>query len=167
MTGQPAACAVVRGGHGDIEVLSELIAEALHDDPVSRWLLPAPGIRRRILPSFFALLAERGLADGLMYTTPGRDGAALWLLAGGHPAAPAHPLGRHDEDRHQRQRDDRNLPRQHDHGHQDDDQAQALDTTPERVLVSARCAAMMSLLRRLIRSPVRIRRKNATGSRCA
>jgi GNAT superfamily N-acetyltransferase len=83
-----AEVAVVRAGHGDIEVLSQLIADALHDDAVSRWLLPSPGTRRRIFPGYFALLVQRAVTGGLAFTTPGRDAAALWLPAGQHPAPP-------------------------------------------------------------------------------
>ncbi len=41
-----------------------------------------------------------------------------------------------------------------------------LDTTDDRVLVSARCAPMTSLLSRLTSAPVWARTKNATGIRC-
>ena len=93
MTGRPgAACAVVRAGHGDVEILSQLIADALHDDEVSRWLLPSPSLRRRIFPGYFALLVQRAMTGGLVFTTPGRAAAALWLpageRAGENPAAP-------------------------------------------------------------------------------
>ena len=89
MTRPPgAACAVVRAGRDDIEVLSQLIADALHDDAVSRWLLPSPSLRRRILPGFFALLAERAMAGGLIHTTPSRDAAAVWLPAGSPASEP-------------------------------------------------------------------------------
>jgi GNAT superfamily N-acetyltransferase len=90
MTGQPGtACAVVRAGHADIEVLGKLIADALHDDEVSRWLLPSPAIRRRIFPGYFALLVQRAMTGGLVFTTPGRAAAALWLPAEDQPAAPS------------------------------------------------------------------------------
>ncbi len=39
-------------------------------------------------------------------------------------------------------------------------------TTPDRVLLNARCAPMTSLLRRETRAPVRVRVKKATGIRC-
>lgn len=41
-----------------------------------------------------------------------------------------------------------------------------LETTPDRVLLKARCAPITSLLRRLTSAPVRVRVKNATGIRC-
>ncbi|HZR51826.1 MAG TPA: GNAT family N-acetyltransferase [Streptosporangiaceae bacterium] len=88
MTGRPGtACPVIRAGHDDSEDLSQLIADALHDDEVSRWLLPSPVIRRRIFPDYFALLVRRAMTGGLVYTTPGRTGVALWLPAGEHPSA--------------------------------------------------------------------------------
>lgn len=88
MTGAPADAAVVRAGHGDAEVLCQLIADALHGDAVSRWLVPSPVARRQIFPGYFALLVQLALAGGLVFTTPRRDAAALWLLAGEHPADP-------------------------------------------------------------------------------
>jgi GNAT superfamily N-acetyltransferase len=90
MTAQRRAAnaAVVRAGHRDIEVLGQLIADALHDDAVSKWLLPSPGIRRRIFPAYFALLVQRAITGGLAYTTLGRDAVALWLPGGQHPAPP-------------------------------------------------------------------------------
>ena len=39
-------------------------------------------------------------------------------------------------------------------------------TTPDRVLLNARCAPMTSLLSRLTSAPVRVRVKKATGIRC-
>jgi len=93
MTGQPGtASPVIHASHDDVDVLSQLIADALHDDDVSRWLLPSPGIRRRILPGFFALLVQRAMTGGFVYTTPGKDGAAVWLAAGQPPSGYAEQL---------------------------------------------------------------------------
>lgn len=92
------AHAAVRAAPDDTEVLSQLIADALHDDEVSSWLLPSPALRRRIFPGYFALLVQRAMTGGLVYTTPGRAGVALWLPAG-QPSGeqPAEYPGRYAE----------------------------------------------------------------------
>jgi len=73
---------VVRAGPADLEVLSDLIAAAFHDLAPSRWLIPDPAARRRIFPGYFRLYVAHALGAGLVHTTPGRDGVALWLPAG-------------------------------------------------------------------------------------
>jgi GNAT superfamily N-acetyltransferase len=82
--------AVVRAGHGDVEALSQVIAEAFGDLAPSRWLIPDPAIRRRVFPGYFRLYVEHALASGLVHTTADRTAAALWLPAGTPP--PDEPL---------------------------------------------------------------------------
>ncbi len=82
-----AGPAVVRAGEGDLEVLSQVIADAFHDLVVSQWLIPDPDARREIFPGYFQILLQHALAAGLVCTTPRRTAAALWLPATG-PAAP-------------------------------------------------------------------------------
>jgi len=82
---------VVGAGPADLEVLSDLIAAAFHDLAPSRWLIADPAARRRILPGYFGLCVAHALGAGLVHTTPGRDGVALWLPAG--PGVLGPPLG--------------------------------------------------------------------------
>jgi GNAT superfamily N-acetyltransferase len=77
----------------DTCVLSHVIAGAFASLDVSQWLVPDPDARRAILPAYFSIYVERAFADGLIYTTPARDAAALWILADG-PGEP--PEGYHD-----------------------------------------------------------------------
>lgn len=73
----------------DVTVLSQLIADAFHDLAPSRWLVPDPDARREIFPGYFRIYVEHALAEGVVHTTPGRAGVALWLPTGVHPPAPA------------------------------------------------------------------------------
>lgn len=79
---------VVRAGERDVEVLSQVIADAFHDLAVSQWLIPDPDARRAIFPRYFRILCQHALAAGLVYTTPQRTAAALWLVATGSAAPP-------------------------------------------------------------------------------
>jgi GNAT superfamily N-acetyltransferase len=80
---QPAAAAgIVRAGEADIEVLSQMIAEAFFPLPPCEWLIPDETARREIFPSYFRMYVEHALADGIVHTTPGRDAAALWIPLG-------------------------------------------------------------------------------------
>jgi len=72
----------------DIDVLSEVIAEAFLNLPPSRWLIEDPATRRHIFPSYFRLHVEHALTAGIVHTTPGRTAAALWLPTGTAPAGP-------------------------------------------------------------------------------
>lgn len=85
---------VIRAEARDLDVLSELLAEAFFDLPPSSWLVPDVAARRAIFPGYFRMYLEHGLADGLVDTTPDWAGAALWLPAGTEPPTP--PDGYHD-----------------------------------------------------------------------
>jgi GNAT superfamily N-acetyltransferase len=81
---------VVTAGSADIEVLSQVIAEAFFHLPPSRWLIADPAARRAVLPAFFAIHVEHALATGIVHTTPARTAAALWLpVSAAGPAPPA------------------------------------------------------------------------------
>jgi GNAT superfamily N-acetyltransferase len=81
---------VITAGPADIEVLSQVIAEAFFHLPPSRWLIGDPAARRAVLPAFFAIHVEHALATGIVHTTPGRTAAALWLpVSASGPASPA------------------------------------------------------------------------------
>jgi predicted transcriptional regulator/GNAT superfamily N-acetyltransferase len=76
---------------GDVEVLSQVIADAFFDLAPSRWLIADPGARREIFPGYFRIHVEHALASGIAHTTPERDAVALWLPVGtgGPPASAA------------------------------------------------------------------------------
>jgi GNAT superfamily N-acetyltransferase len=82
---------VVAAGAGDVEVLSQVIAEAFFVLPPSRWLIADPAARRAVFPGYFQIFVEHALATGTVHTTPTRTAAALWLPV---PASgPAPPPG--------------------------------------------------------------------------
>ena len=61
---------VVRAEEADLDVLSQVIAEAFFDLAPSRWLIPDLAARRQILPGYFRLYVEHALADGLAAPPP-------------------------------------------------------------------------------------------------
>jgi GNAT superfamily N-acetyltransferase len=79
---------VIRADPADLDVLSQVIADAFADLAPSRWLIADPAARRQIFPGYFRLYLERALADGIVHTTPHRTAAALWIPAGADPASP-------------------------------------------------------------------------------
>jgi GNAT superfamily N-acetyltransferase len=80
---------------GDVDALSQVIADAFFDLAVSQWLIGDPGARRKIFPGFFRIYVERALTEGAVFTTPARDATALWIFTGSdEPAEP--PQGYHD-----------------------------------------------------------------------
>lgn len=86
---------VERAEEGDIDILSQVIADAFFDLAVSQWLVPDPDARRAIFPPYFRIYVEHAMADGLVLTTPTRDATALWLPIGPDgPGAP--PDGYHE-----------------------------------------------------------------------
>jgi GNAT superfamily N-acetyltransferase len=79
---------VVPAQAADVEVLSQVIADAFHDLPQSGWLVPDQAARREIFPGYFRLYVEHAMASGTVHTTADRAAAALWLPAGQNPASP-------------------------------------------------------------------------------
>jgi GNAT superfamily N-acetyltransferase len=73
---------VARADAADLDILSLVIAEALHDLAPSRWLIADPAARYEILPGYFRLLVEHAMTSGVVHTTPDRTAAALWIHAG-------------------------------------------------------------------------------------
>lgn len=82
---------VVFAGQADIDVLSRVIADAFYSLAVSTWLIPDPDARRDIFPGYFRLHVEHAISAGIVYTTPGRTAAALWIPVGEH--GPTVPVG--------------------------------------------------------------------------
>jgi GNAT superfamily N-acetyltransferase len=79
---------LITGGAGDIDVLSQVIAQAFFALPPSRWLIPDPAARREVFPSYFRIHVEHAVATGIVHTTPDRTAAALWLPIGADPPGP-------------------------------------------------------------------------------
>jgi GNAT superfamily N-acetyltransferase len=81
----PPAGQVVPADAADLDTLSQVIADAFHDLPPSRWLIADPDARRRIFPGYFRLYVDHAMASGTVHTTPDRSAVALWLRVGEHP----------------------------------------------------------------------------------
>ena len=86
---------VVTAGPGDVDTLSQVIADAFFDLPPSRWLIPDEAARRRIFPRYFQIFVNHALANGTVHTIPDRSAAALWLPVS--PTGPAPPEGYSDQ----------------------------------------------------------------------
>ena len=86
-----AAIGIVPAGETDIEVLSQVIADAFFPLAPCQWLIGDEAARRDIFPAYFRMYVEHAMADGLVHTTPGRDAAALWIPLG--PQLPSPPDG--------------------------------------------------------------------------
>jgi GNAT superfamily N-acetyltransferase len=91
---QPAAGGIARAGETDIEVLSQVIAEAFFPLAPCQWLIPDETARREILPAYFRMYVQHAMCDGIVHTTPSRDAAALWIPLG--TQLPDPPAGYHE-----------------------------------------------------------------------
>jgi len=79
---------IIRAQPADADPLSALIAEAFRDLPPSHWLISDEAARREIFPAYFRLYVDHALTSGIVYTTVGRDAAALWIPVGHEPPDP-------------------------------------------------------------------------------
>lgn len=77
---------LVRADETDVDILSQVIAEAFFDLPPSRWLAPDPATRRAIFPAYFRFYVEHALDCGLVHTTRTATPSGC-----GSPPVPAHP----------------------------------------------------------------------------
>jgi ribosomal protein S18 acetylase RimI-like enzyme len=62
--------------------LARRLCDAFRDDPMQRWLFPGDAAYERRGLANFELVLRRTLEVGLVHTTPGLAGAALWLPPG-------------------------------------------------------------------------------------
>lgn len=70
---------IVLATRADAKNLSQVIADAFHDLPPSRWLIRDATLRRAVFPAYFGLFVAHALEIGVVYTTLNRDAAALWV----------------------------------------------------------------------------------------
>lgn len=67
----------------DIADAAQVLADALHDDPLQQYVLPDPEERARRAPAHFAALLRYGCLFGEVFTTEGRPrGVAIWQPPG-------------------------------------------------------------------------------------
>jgi len=64
--------------------ITEVLAAAMNDGPVARWLMPDATLRREMSPDYFAIFTEHAILHGEVYVTvdpiDGRlSGVALWF----------------------------------------------------------------------------------------
>jgi GNAT superfamily N-acetyltransferase len=74
-----AAETVLDADAADIDILSQVIADAFHDLAPARWLIPDEAARRQIFPAYFRLFVEHALTSGVVHTIADRAAVALWL----------------------------------------------------------------------------------------
>jgi GNAT superfamily N-acetyltransferase len=68
----------------DVEEITDLVAAAMWDGPVARWLNPDAAVRRRDSPRYFEIFVEHAVRYGEVYATSDYDtgrvsGVALWF----------------------------------------------------------------------------------------
>ena len=70
----------VRLAHRDeAATITEILATAFMDDPISIWIFPDRAVRQRLHPEFFEIFVTAALEAGQIFTTTELDGAAMWL----------------------------------------------------------------------------------------
>lgn len=78
----PNADAALLATRADLDRLSQLLADAFHNDALTRWITPDEARRAVILPEFFRIFLEMSLDYNAVYTNAGRDAALLFLPPG-------------------------------------------------------------------------------------
>ena len=68
----------------DTEEITDLVATAMRDGPVARWLTPDAALRLRESPRYFEIFVEHAVRYGDVYATADPDtgrlaGVALWF----------------------------------------------------------------------------------------
>jgi GNAT superfamily N-acetyltransferase len=68
----------------DTDEITELVASAMRDGPVARWLHTDPEVRRREAPHYFSIFVEHATRHGEVYATADAEtgrlsGVALWF----------------------------------------------------------------------------------------
>jgi hypothetical protein len=62
----------------DLPALTDTLAKAFFDDPLTSWIFPDPLARPRQLQSWMRLTSEMGLTRGHFYTAGDNGAAAIW-----------------------------------------------------------------------------------------
>ncbi|MBQ0828259.1 GNAT family N-acetyltransferase [Streptomyces tagetis] len=88
--------AIRRAGEGDRERVVRLLDEAFQDDPVSSWVFPDTGYRRRTHHRLMAAFTDAVLAEGRIDLTEDGTACALWLSVPAEPPATDPDEGRDD-----------------------------------------------------------------------
>ena len=70
----PRAAPAVADAH-ELEMVTEILSEAFHDDPVLRWINTSP----EFVPSFFRMILPAFMEKRLTYVDGDGRGAASWL----------------------------------------------------------------------------------------
>ena len=68
----------------DADEITDLVAAAMWDGPVARWMHPDPAVRRRNCPAYSEIVVEHAVRYGEVYATVDDDsgrltGVALWF----------------------------------------------------------------------------------------
>jgi GNAT superfamily N-acetyltransferase len=68
-----------RAAPAEAKAVAQVIADAFHDLPLCRWLVPDPVERRRVLPPHFQVYVDHGIEHGMVHTTDNLDAVAVWF----------------------------------------------------------------------------------------
>jgi ribosomal protein S18 acetylase RimI-like enzyme len=77
---------VRRVEHADADAVTDVLATAFLEDPVSTWLFPDRTVRERLHAPFFRVFVDLVLEGGQIYTVGDFAGVTLWLAV--DPAQP-------------------------------------------------------------------------------
>jgi ribosomal protein S18 acetylase RimI-like enzyme len=66
----------------EAEMLADIIADGLYDDPPNVWAFPDPARRRMILPRFFRLFVEESIASDAAFILDDLAAVSLWFPPG-------------------------------------------------------------------------------------
>ncbi|WP_432834062.1 GNAT family N-acetyltransferase [Dactylosporangium sp. CA-092794] len=80
MTGTPA---IRRAGPDDLPAVIAVLAAALDDTEIARWLVPDPAARPEVYRRYFALVTPWFFEHGTPYVTADGSAAALWVRLSG------------------------------------------------------------------------------------
>lgn len=72
----------------DARQVGETIADAFHDDPVTRWVVPPPEDRPSVLPGYFGAAGETAIETGSVYVAGDFAAVAVWFDATTPPPPP-------------------------------------------------------------------------------
>jgi ribosomal protein S18 acetylase RimI-like enzyme len=71
----------------EFDALAECLADTFETDPVLRFIIPEAAARRIRAPRFYRIVLEQFATTGRIFTTPQRDGVAIWQAP--HPPQPS------------------------------------------------------------------------------
>jgi GNAT superfamily N-acetyltransferase len=83
MPGAPTVPMIRRAGPGDLQTVSGVLAVALNDTDIARWLVPDHDERVEVYDRYFGLVTPWFIEHGTAYVTDDGSAAAVWVRLDG------------------------------------------------------------------------------------